>query len=145
MDTLSRNQETNEKLNINVLLADDDEHVREMTTTILRSLGCTVEEVNNGKELVTRIDSSKEGEFSLVITDNDMPEMDGVQAIENIRSDARFKKIPVILFSGRFNNHLEKRINDLGGISLAKPFSVDALKAKIKEALLKYKDTHFTS
>lgn len=145
MSHMDKIPENKEKLSMNVLLADDDKDSRGAIADTLKYFGCTVEEVINGKELVARIASSKHGEFGLIVTDNNMPEMDGVQAIENIRADARFRKIPVVLCSGLLDEDIKKKINELGGVSIEKPFLIDSLKVKIKEALLKSEDDHFTS
>ena len=129
--------ESQEKFNMKVLLADDEGFVREATAMFLKHFGCTVEEVADGKALLSRLDSAKPGEFGLIMTDNNMPGMTGTEAIEKFRKDARFEKIPVILYSGLLLPEVEKKVKESGGLSIEKPFEMSALKAKIKEAVAK--------
>ncbi len=129
--------EGKEKLKINVLLADDTEEVRSSTAFFLKMMGCTVEEVENGKQLVERLASARPGEFGLIITDMQMPEMDGLEAIEKIRGNGNFKQLPIILYSAALTPDIEKKVANLGGLSLEKPFPLEELEAKIKEALSK--------
>ncbi len=132
-------QEKKEGLNINVLLADDDSTIRRMSVLFLEGLGCTVEAVENGKKLMDRLNASKLEEFGLVITDKQMPEMDGIEVIRNIRADDRFKKLPVILNSGDAWNKIETKqiVEAAGGVYLEKPFSMEQFTTAIKETLSK--------
>ena len=132
-------QEQKEKLNINVLLADDDLAIRRMSVLFLKSIGCTVEAVENGKELMNRLNASKPGEFGLVITDKQMPEMDGMEVIKNIRADDRFQKLPIILNSGDVWNKVQTKqaVEAAGGIYLEKPFTMEQFTQAIKEAISK--------
>ncbi|MFA6076609.1 MAG: response regulator [Candidatus Paceibacterota bacterium] len=127
-------KETKEMLNLNVLVADDEEMIRRMISMVLRTMGCTIEEVANGKELVERLDKAKPGEFSLIITDNNMPVMNGIDALKNIRTDDRFKELPTVFISGKPDDKLKKNVSDLGGVFLEKPFSIDKLTEAIEKA-----------
>lgn len=129
--------EGKENFNIKILLADDDGGVRMVTAMILKMMGCTVEEVENGKQLLERLATAKPGEFDLIMTDIRMPEMDGIEALTQIRANEQFKQLPVIVYSGTLDDELKKTITSLGGLSLEKPFEIEKLKETVKKALSK--------
>ena len=126
-----------EKLNIKVLVADDDEDVLEISTRMLKRMDYTVETVKNGKELIERLANAKPGEFSLVITDNTMPIMTGIEALKQIRADERFKDLPIILNSG--DHGIEEIVKNIGGLYLKKPYGLKDFRAIVEEALAKSK------
>lgn len=67
---------------LSVLVADDDWVSREVTTTILKRLGCRVDSVNDGNQAVSR---ALTGDYDIVFMDCRMPGMDGLQASREIR------------------------------------------------------------
>lgn len=129
--------EKKEDWNKNVLLADDDENVRSLTVAVLRSFGCTVEAVDDGEKLIARLETSKPGEFGLVMTDMVMPKVSGLEVIAQIKKDMRFKKLPLILYSGTLDSEVKRIVEDSGGVSLAKPFLVAQLKEAVEKAISK--------
>ena len=81
---------------LHVLLVDDASVVRDGVTVYLASEGHTVESAINGRE---GLEKFKGGRFDVVVTDREMPEMNGEQlaaAIKQIAPD-----MPIILFTGK--------------------------------------------
>jgi PAS domain S-box-containing protein len=74
-----------------ILLAEDDEISQEVAATILHRAGFQCDIVTNGKEAVEAV---KSGEYDLVLMDCQMPEMDGYQATQAIRSLERESVLP---------------------------------------------------
>ncbi len=116
-----------------ILVADDEEIIRELSTAVLESWGYEVETVDNGEDLLKRLNSGEK--FDLVVTDNNMPKMKGIEALEEMRKNPLFDNVHVILRSGLGSPDLQKKVEKLGGIYLAKPHNNNDLKEKIKEAL----------
>lgn len=128
-------QEGKENLSLSILLAEDQDYLRELIARVLQEMGHTVEAVKNGKELVDRLLNSKLGEFGLVFSDNNMPKNDdGLNAFITIRGDERFKYLPFILCSGTLTSEVEERINSLGGVCLDKPFGMEKIPEVIAQA-----------
>lgn len=81
-----------------ILYAEDGEDLRGGTEANLCRWGYAVTTVEDGQQLMGRL--LVEPAFDLVVTDNEMPNMSGLQVLRKIREDHRFKDLPVIVFSG---------------------------------------------
>ncbi|MCE5296665.1 MAG: PAS domain S-box protein [Euryarchaeota archaeon] len=82
---------------INVLVVDDDLNLLELSDTMLTDLGgLNVETVSSGKEALTLLDS---GDFDAVVCDYEMPGMNGIELLMQIRAGG--SKVPFILFTGK--------------------------------------------
>jgi len=79
-----------------VLVADDSITVREVERQMLRRLGHDVEVAVDGVDAWNQLCA---GHFDLLVTDVDMPRMNGIDFIRTLRADPRFTTIPVIIVS----------------------------------------------
>ncbi|MGD8502948.1 MAG: response regulator, partial [Syntrophobacterales bacterium] len=83
----------NEKLNV-VLLAEDDDELRELVSTELEREGFSVVSVPNGSEAVSQTRSLNP---DIVLMDLMMPVMNGIQATKLIKDDPATRHIPIIV------------------------------------------------
>ncbi len=81
-----------------ILLVDDSYNTCEVERTILEDAGYEVDIAENG---VRGLEKLQQNSFDLVITDIEMPEMDGFQLLQHIRDDPTLREIPVIIMSTR--------------------------------------------
>jgi DNA-binding NtrC family response regulator len=102
-----------------VLVVDDEEAVCHLTARILTDAGFRVVEARNGSEAVALL-ATLNGTVQLVVSDNSMPEMTGVELAGVMAS--RWPTTPVLLISGEGGPPADYR-----GRFLPKPFSPDAL------------------
>lgn len=77
-----------------VLVAEDDPVLLELTANQLRDSGCVVTAVNNGEAALAEME---QGQHDLLLTDLDMPGMDGCTLIRRIRAMERFADFPIIV------------------------------------------------
>jgi two-component system sensor histidine kinase and response regulator WspE len=87
---------TGEKTIKRVLVVDDSITVREVERKLLISRGYEVEIAVDG---VDGLNTARSGVFDLVISDVDMPRMDGIELVKQIKSDAKLRDTPVIIVS----------------------------------------------
>lgn len=115
---------------LHVLVADDDADVRHFLQFFLTQLGHTVTMAVNGSDLVAQCRAAPP---DVVLSDVDMPEMTGIEAVEVIR---RFSTVPIVLFSGAWDNVQMARATAAGVAQLlCKPFGPKELAKAIRQAL----------
>jgi len=81
-----------------ILCVDDDDSIRKLCTVYLAKRGYRVEAVANGVEALTLIASK--GAPDVVITDVNMPLMNGLELVKRLREDRRTARTPIIVLSG---------------------------------------------
>jgi two-component system chemotaxis response regulator CheV len=104
-----------------VLVADDSPFIRQTLASALRSAGFTVEEFENGElawqAISTRLDRLGDRfrqETGLLITDVEMPKMDGLHLTSLIRKEPRLNGFPVIIFSSMASDDNRRKWSELG-------------------------------
>jgi CheY-like chemotaxis protein len=109
-----------------VLVADDDETVRDAVSWCLGSEGFRVLTAADGAEAVRRCSKAA---VDIFILDVHMPILDGAGALEQIRAKARFQDTPVLFLTACPQDA------PAGVVALAKPCGVDQLIQAVKSAL----------
>ncbi len=99
--------------NLKILCADNDKRVRGQLARLMGHQGYTVTAVADGNLLIPELEKEA---YDVVITDNDMSVMSGLEALRQIRRSP-FKDLPVIVFTGA---NVEKAVKALGGIFIPK-------------------------
>ncbi|MDA8228495.1 chemotaxis protein CheV [Desulfosporosinus lacus] len=82
-----------------LVVAEDSTFLLKVVNESLLKAGATVEKFGNGQDALTFLENSSLDEIYCVITDIEMPVMDGLTLTKQIKSNSRLKQIPVILFS----------------------------------------------
>ena len=114
-----------------VLVVDDEHNLREMISSYLQNEGYETVEAANGDSAVQTV---KNDQIDLVLLDIMMPEMDGYEALKEIRSIQ--KKLPVIMLTAK-TDEIDKIVGlEMGADDyITKPFSLRELSARIKAVL----------
>ncbi|MBI3685470.1 response regulator [Candidatus Azambacteria bacterium] len=81
---------------VHILIADDSFSVRHAVRSLLEEMGCDIAEAPNGAQALSVL---RHGNFDMLITDLQMPEMDGMALVAAVRADSRLKNIPIIMFT----------------------------------------------
>ncbi|MFV8225131.1 hybrid sensor histidine kinase/response regulator [Christiangramia aquimixticola] len=117
---------------LSALIVDDEPGQLSLTVEIAKAMGFSIETANNGKEGLEKLEKK---EYDLVLTDIQMPIMDGFQLIKSIRNNDELMHIPVIALSGRTD--LQKKVYMDEGFDdkLLKPYKPGKLKQVIAEVL----------
>lgn len=90
-----------------VLVVDDSSTMRQMVAYTLTSAGYQVVEAGNGKEAVGKLNGGAKP--ALVVTDLNMPEMDGITLIQEIRKMPAFKFTPILMLTTESADDKKKR------------------------------------
>jgi two-component system sensor histidine kinase and response regulator WspE len=94
-----------------VLVVDDSITVRELERQLLENQGYTVDIAVDGVDGWNTVRSAA---YDLVVSDVDMPRMDGIQLVQNIKQDARLRVIPVVIVSYKDREEDRRRGLDAG-------------------------------
>jgi polar amino acid transport system substrate-binding protein len=116
-----------------ILLAEDDEAVRTLTSKLLTEFGYTVIEAVDGTDAVARFRERSDG-IDLILSDLIMPHMNGKEAVDEIRKIR--PEIRVIFSSGYAPENLQDKVLLEDGIMIiCKPISPRKLLQKVREVL----------
>jgi CheY-like chemotaxis protein len=108
-----------------ILVVDDSISVRRVATRHLEALGYPVEEAADGLEALRKLRGSS---YGLVLTDLEMPRMDGIELLGELNRPGPAARIPVLVATSRHDPETRRRVLDLGARAiLAKPVDRDEL------------------
>lgn len=80
----------------NILIVDDSMSIRQTLGMVLRSAGYSVVEANDGKDALNKLNGPK---FNLIISDVNMPNMDGIEFVKAVKQSANYKFTPIIMLT----------------------------------------------
>ncbi|HEU5169779.1 MAG TPA: diguanylate cyclase [Gemmatimonadales bacterium] len=116
-----------------ILIADDDPAVSFTLAFILREHGYEVTTVPGGDHLLEQLQSDA---YDLLLLDIMMPRVDGLQVLERVKADARFRDLPVLMISSMPPEDATVRSLGLGASDfIPKPFKQRELLARVKAHL----------
>ncbi len=117
-----------------LLIVDDSASMRQMVSFTLKDAGYDVIAASNGKDALTKLDGVK---ISMVITDLNMPEMDGIELIKQLRNRSGFKFVPIVMLTTE-SQDAKKMAGKQAGASgwIVKPFKpaqlIDTIRKFVK-------------
>ena len=114
-----------------VLIVDDSSSMRQMVTFTLQDAGYDVVQAVHGKDALVKAAQAK---VDIVVTDLNMPEMDGLELIRQLRAQASYRFVPVIMLTTE-SQASKKQEGKKAGASgwIVKPFTPDQLVDTIKK------------
>ena len=128
-----------------ILVADDSFVARSMLEKALQAMDAPFEMVKTGKEAWDRLGQLREAceaegrpirsRVGLVLTDLEMPEMDGFTLTRNIKQDPRLKALPVIIHSSLSGFANEEHVRSVGADGYVAKFSAEELADTLRRAL----------
>ncbi len=108
-----------------VLAVDDTITFRIMLASCLRKAGHEVIEAENGKQALEKLLSESP---DMVITDLNMPVMNGLEFIEEARKEQAGRAVPMVLLTTEVADHLKRRAREVGATGwITKPFDPDQI------------------
>jgi two-component system chemotaxis response regulator CheY len=117
---------------IKVLVVDDMSTMRRIVKNVLRQIGFSeIMEAENGQDALTKL---KTGEFGLVVSDWNMPIMQGIELLRAVRADEKLKTLPFLMVTAEAQK--ENLIEAVqAGVSnyVVKPFTAEVLQSKLEK------------
>ena len=119
---------------LNVVVVDDQLSIRGLVRTGLNGIG--ISDVREYGSATDALASVRTLPPNIIISDFNMPEMDGLEFLRALRADEKFKNTAFILLTGRADKDLVQRAVQFGANNyLVKPFTVAILKQKIEQVV----------
>lgn len=116
-----------------IMTVDDSASIRQMVSFTLREVGYDVLEAVDGKDALGKIRGAT---VSMVITDLNMPNMDGIELIRNLRANSAYKFIPIIMLTTESQGTKKQEGKSAGATGwIVKPFKPDQLLSVVKKVL----------
>ena len=116
-----------------ILAVDDSASMRQMVTFTLKGAGYEVVEAADG---VQALNAAKTRRFNLVITDVNMPNMDGIALIKELRALPNYKFTPLLMLTTESSPE-KKQLGKAAGATgwIVKPFNPEQLLSTVKKVL----------
>jgi two-component system, chemotaxis family, chemotaxis protein CheY len=103
-----------------ILSVDDSASIRQMVAFTLKGAGYEVIEASDGQE---GLDKAKAKTVDMVLTDQNMPRMDGLTLIKNLRAMPNYKSVPILMLTTESGDAMKQQGKAAGATGwLVKPF-----------------------
>jgi two-component system chemotaxis response regulator CheY len=108
-----------------IMIVDDSISMRQLVSFTLQSEGFTVVEAADGPEAVEKSQST---DVDMFITDLNMPEMDGIELIRQLKADSRHRFSPIVMLTTESHESKKQEGKQAGAAGwIVKPFTPDEL------------------
>lgn len=120
---------------MNIMIVDDCQTTRKLIGHYLKSGGYSVVFAENGLDALEKLGSNQ---VNLIITDLNMPYMDGIELIKTLRADPAMSDIPILMITTEDDSIEKKKAYSFGADGyLVKPVTGDVITDNIKDILKK--------
>ena len=117
----------------NILIVDDSESIRELVALTLESSGYHVEKGVDGNDALRFLDGR---DIALIITDLNMPNVDGIQLIRAIRSQQEYAMVPILMLTTESQTQKKEEAKAAGATGwIVKPFVQEKLIEVVKKVI----------
>jgi two-component system, chemotaxis family, chemotaxis protein CheY len=116
-----------------IMTADDSASVRQMVSFTLKDAGYEVTEAVDGKDALNKLNGST---VNMLITDLNMPNMDGIELIREVRGQQQYRFMPIIMLTTESQDSKKQEGRSAGATGwIVKPFKPEQLVAVVKKVL----------
>ena len=116
-----------------IIAVDDSASIRQMLSFTLTKAGYEVVEAVDGRDAINKLDNTT---VHMMITDLNMPNMDGIELISSVRAMSKYKFIPIIMLTTESKNSKKQEGKVAGATGwIVKPFKPDQLLGVVQKVL----------
>ncbi|KAF0165558.1 MAG: two-component system chemotaxis family response regulator CheY [Rhodocyclaceae bacterium] len=116
-----------------ILAVDDSTSIRQMVAFTLKTSGYDVVEAVDGMD---GLNKARSGSFSLILTDQNMPRMDGLTLVRSLRALAQYATTPILILTTESSDDMKARGRAAGATGwLVKPFDPQKLIEVVKKVI----------
>src|SRR5271154_845251 len=117
---------------LDVLIVDDSAAIRKILQRVLRQIDLNLGQIDEAGDGAEAVEILKNRTFGLILSEINMPQMDGLQLLARIRGMAHLKNVPVIMITTERGQEKVTRAVQLGATGyVRKPFTADQIKEKL--------------
>ena len=117
-----------------ILVVDDDPSLLDLLSKMLSRIGVTPDTASDGNAALDSLRS--DNSYDLLILDLMLPDIDGFEILTQVRNEARFDEMPVLILSARADPDTIKQGFDLGADGyLTKPYLPNTLTSRVRSIL----------
>jgi len=118
---------------IRILAVDDSPSMRDMVRIALTDAGYEVTQASDAQQA---LELARQGSFDLVLSDVNMPGMDGIDLIRALRSESAYKHTPILMLTTESSVERKRAGKDAGATGwIVKPFDPEQLVATMQRVL----------
>jgi len=115
------------------MTVDDSVSVRQMVSFTLKNAGYETIEASDGKDALSKLNGSG---INMIVTDLNMPNLDGIGLIKEVWAKSEYKFIPIIMLTTESQDNKKQEGKSAGATGwIVKPFKPDQLLAVVKKVL----------
>lgn len=116
-----------------ILAVDDSASIRQMVAFTLKSAGYDVTEAVDGQD---GLNKAKAKTVDLILTDQNMPNMDGLTLIKSLRATPQYKAVPILMLTTESSDAMKSQGKSVGATGwLVKPFDPQKLLEVVKKVI----------
>lgn len=116
-----------------ILTVEDSTSLREMISFVLKEAGYDVVEAKDGQDALSRLNETS---VDMVITDLNMPVMNGIELTRSLRSSSAYKFIPIVFLTTESQEKKKQAAKEAGATGwIVKPFKPEKLLKVVKRVL----------
>ena len=121
-----------------ILIVDDSSTMRRIIGNVVMQLGFSRDDFDEAEDGVKACKQLAETQYDIILTDWNMPNMNGLELVKKVRAEGNHQKTPIIMITteggkGEVVTALKAGVNNY----IVKPFSADVLKEKLDGVLKK--------
>jgi len=122
---------------LDVLIVDDSAAIRKILQRVLRQTDLNLGEINEAGDGTEAVEILRNRKFGLILSDINMPQMDGLQLLARIKEMEHLKDVPVIMITTEGGQGKVMEAVQLGASGyVRKPFTADQIKEKLAGILV---------